>query len=68
MTSLVAFMNTQLGRGLRVVLGMVLIYAGLTLIGGTAGAVVAVIGLVPIVMGIWGHCLLEAVAPKAHRA
>ncbi len=68
MNALVNFMNTTLGRALRVVLGLALIYVGLALVGGTAGLIVAIIGLVPIAMGAWGHCLLEVVAPQAKRA
>ncbi len=67
MNALVNFMNTTVGRALRVVLGLALIYVGLALVGGTAGLIVAIIGLVPIAMGAWGHCLLELVAPQAKR-
>ncbi len=68
MVSLVSFMNTGWGRALRVVLGLVLVYAGLAIIGGTFGWVVVLIGLVPIVMGLWGRCLLELAAPKSRHA
>jgi len=59
MSGLITFMNGTLGRVLRIVLGLVLIYLGLTVVGGTAGIIVAIIGLVPIVMGAWGKCLLQ---------
>ncbi len=68
MTGLVNFMNTTAGRILRVVLGLVLMYAGFAMIGGTVGWIVAIIGIVPIVMGIYGHCLVEYVLPKAKHA
>ncbi len=68
MNILINFMNSTLGRAARVVLGLALIYVGLALVGGTAGLIVAVIGLAPIAMGAWGRCLLEAVAPQAKRA
>ncbi len=68
MNALVNFMNSTLGRAARVVLGLVLIYEGLVLVGGGAGIIVAVIGLAPIAMGAWGRCLLEAVAPQAKGA
>lgn len=61
MRGLIEFMNGTLGRVLRVVLGLVLIYIGLALMGGTTGLVIAIIGLVPIVMGLWGKCLLQFV-------
>ena len=61
MSGLIKFMNSVTGRALRVLLGLVLIYLGLAVIGGTTGLVVAVIGLLPIAMGVWGKCLLQFV-------
>ncbi len=58
MNSIIRFMQTYAGRALRVILGLALIYAGLVGLGGTLGALVAVVGIVPIAMGIWGPCLL----------
>jgi hypothetical protein len=37
---------------------------GVAYLGGTVGYAIAVIGLLPMAMGLWGHCLLEAFAPK----
>ncbi len=68
MSGLVDFMNTGVGRGIRVLLGLVLIYVGLTALSGVVGWVVALIGLLPIAMGAWGHCLLEFLMPKATHA
>lgn len=65
MKGLIDFMQGAFGRVLRVVLGLVLIYAGLALVGGTAGIVIAVIGIVPIAMGVWGPCLLGFVFKSA---
>lgn len=59
MNGLVQFMNSTAGRALRVVLGLVLIYLGLAVIGGTTGLIVAVVGLVPIALGLWGKCALQ---------
>ncbi len=64
MIGLIGFMNGAAGRAARVLLGLALIAWGLTSLGGTTGLVVAVIGLLPIAMGIWGRCLLEIVAPR----
>lgn len=61
MNGLIQFMNDTAGRALRVILGLVLIYLGLAVIGGTTGLVVAVIGLLPIVLGLRGKCLLQFV-------
>jgi hypothetical protein len=58
MKGLINFLQSAAGRGLRVVLGIALVYAGLAVLGGTGGLVLAVVGLLPIVMGIWGPCLL----------
>ena len=58
MNGLINFMQGTVGRVARVVLGLALIYVGLAVVGGTAGIVVAVIGLLPIAMGVWGPCLL----------
>ena len=61
MSGLINFMNETAGRVLRVVLGLVLVYLGLAVLGDTIGMIVAVIGLVPIAMGLWGKCLLQFV-------
>ncbi len=68
MKALINFMNGGFGRIARVVLGLVLEYVGLFMLGGTAGVILAVVGLAPIAMGLWGRCLLEAVAPQAKHA
>ncbi len=58
MNALISFLQDSAGRGLRIVLGLALIYAGLFMLGGVLGAVVAIVGLLPIAMGVWGPCLL----------
>ncbi len=65
MNGLINLMQSIAGRALRVVLGLALIYVGLAVVGGTAGIVVAVIGLLPIAMGVWGPCLLGFVFKPA---
>jgi hypothetical protein len=40
---------------------LALIYVGLAIVGGTIGILVAVIGLLPIAMDVWGPCLLSFV-------
>ena len=52
------FMSSGLGRGLRIVAGIVLMVVGLAVVGGTGGIVLAVIGLVPLLAGIFDVCLL----------
>ena len=69
MESLISFMNGMWGRVLRVLLGIGLIYVGLVSLGGnTSGIVVAIVGLLPIVMGLWGRCLLEFVFGRPKHA
>lgn len=58
MNSLINFMQGNVGRVARVILGLGLVYVGLAVVGGTAGIIVAIIGLLPIAMGVWGPCLL----------
>ncbi|MEZ4770769.1 MAG: DUF2892 domain-containing protein [Caldilineales bacterium] len=61
MAGFLNFMRSGIGRILRIVLGLVLIWLGLMgpMAGSTAGVIVAVIGVVPIVMGVWGPCLVQ---------
>ncbi len=68
MNGLINFMQGTAGRVLRVVLGLVLIYLGLAVLGGTVGIIVAIIGLLPIAMGVWGPCLLGFVFKQPKRA
>jgi hypothetical protein len=68
MSGVIEFMNGSVGRGVRIILGVALIAFGLLSLGGTIGLVVALIGLIPLVMGLWGRCLIELVAPSAHHA
>ena len=63
MNGLVAFMNGTWGRLLRIILGLVLIYVGLFVWGGTAGVILALVGLAPLIFGAWGRCLLEFLMP-----
>jgi len=51
------FMATVAGRGLRIVAGLALIAVGLLVVHGTAGTVLAIVGLVPIGLGTFNLCL-----------
>jgi hypothetical protein len=53
----VKFMSSGAGRLARIVAGIVLILVGLLAIGGTAGIVIAIIGLVPLAAGVFNFCL-----------
>jgi len=54
----VCFMRGRAGRIARAGLGVALIAVGLLAVGGTAGTLVAVFGLVPIASGATGICPL----------
>ena len=61
-------MEGPFGRALRVALGAVLIYFGLARMSGMGGRVVAIAGLLPIAMGLWGPCLVHLAARRLRRA
>lgn len=50
------WMATPLGRGLRVAVGALLIYVGLTVVQGVAGTLLAALGVVPIAAGLLNVC------------
>ena len=49
--------SNPVGRGVRIVAGIILVVIGLFVLGGTAGIIVAVIGLVPLLAGIFDVCV-----------
>jgi hypothetical protein len=53
----VGFMRSAAGRLARIVAGLALILVGLFVVKGTAGIVMAVIGVVPLAAGIFNFCL-----------
>lgn len=53
---LISLMSTSLGRISRVLAGAVLIVAGLFLIDGIAGTVVALFGVLPLMTGLFNIC------------
>ncbi|MGE3961091.1 MAG: DUF2892 domain-containing protein [Dehalococcoidia bacterium] len=59
MSALVGFMNGPVGRLARVALGVAIIITAFTAMSGTAGWIVAAVGLVPIALGVSGRCLIE---------
>ncbi len=48
-------------RAIRVVLGIALLIIGFAAVGGTAGTIIGIIGLVPLLTGLVGWCPLYAV-------
>ena len=67
MDSLFSFLASQNGRIARAAVGIALIVIGLLGVGGTAGWVLAVIGLVPLAAGVFDLCLLAALFGKPLR-
>lgn len=63
-----AVMEGPIGRLLRFGLGIVLVYVGLGPIGGTGGRILAVAGLLAIVMGASGPCLVNLAIRRLRRA
>ena len=63
------FMAGPIGRGIRVVAGIVMIVAGL-LIGSTGGYVLVAVGLLPLLAGLLNVCVIAPVlkAPFSGKA
>ena len=55
--SFARFMASLTGRALRIVAGVALALVGVLWVGGTAGAVLAAVGAVPFVAGVFNFCL-----------
>jgi len=51
--------NTTAGRWVRIVAGVLLVTWGVST-GGTAGTVIVVVGLVPLLAGMFNWCLVSA--------
>lgn len=56
-SAFINFMRSFPGRALRVAAGLILVYLGFFVIQGVAGAIVGLIGLVPIAAGLFNFCL-----------
>ena len=61
-------MEGPAGRTLRVLLGIALIYIGLGQLDGAGGKILALAGLLPIVMGAWGPCLVHLAVRRSKAA
>jgi len=58
------FMSTSLGRWIRILAGAALIAIGIFLVTGTWGIVLAVVGAVPFLAGIFDVCVIGALFLK----
>jgi len=52
------FTASPIGRGGRIVLGLVLIVVGIGIVDGVLGWIIAVAGLLPLTLGIINGCIL----------
>lgn len=57
MNGFLKFMQSTAGRLARMLVGIVLIVVGIMMVGGGAGAILAVVGAVPLLAGVLGVCL-----------
>lgn len=62
------FMERPVGRVLRVGVGMALVYVGLGRMTGVAGSILAIAGVLPIAMGVWGPCLVRVAVRRIRSA
>lgn len=54
----VRFMQSWAGRVLRIGAGALMVWYGLAQMGGSAGVILAVVGVVPIAAGVFHFCLM----------
>ncbi|MEP7284841.1 MAG: DUF2892 domain-containing protein [Chloroflexota bacterium] len=57
MNPFVAFMSSSVGRIVRIIAGIALIAVGLLSVQGTTGIVIAVVGLLSLVAGLFDFCV-----------
>ena len=57
MTAFFRFIASPTGRAVRIVVGLILIAAGLWWIQGIGGSILAIIGLVPLLAGAFDRCV-----------
>jgi hypothetical protein len=61
------FMNTPIGRWIRIVAGVTLLAVGIA-IGGTVGLVLAAFALLPIATGVFGVCPINPLFGESMKA
>jgi hypothetical protein len=62
MQTLFSFLGSSTGRVVRAVAGIILVLLGLLVMGGTAGVIVAVVGLLPLAAGLFDFCIFAPLA------
>lgn len=61
MRGLFRFLASMTGRWVRAIAGVILIVVGIWLVQGTWGWVIAVIGLVPLLAGLFDRCVFAPI-------
>jgi len=54
-------MSSSAGRVIRILAGLALILLGLLLVKGTGGLILAIIGLLPLVAGVFDFCVFAPI-------
>ena len=62
MKALFEFLASMAGRVVRAVAGIALIVVGLLLVKGTGGWILAIVGLLPLLAGLFDWCLFAPLA------
>ncbi len=55
------FMAGPIGRGVRILAGVLIMLLGLVVVQGTGGIILAVIGVLPILAGAMNFCLIAPI-------
>lgn len=57
MKAVFRFLASTAGRVVRAVAGLILIVVGIAIVGGTIGWILAIVGLVPLLAGVFDRCV-----------
>jgi len=57
MKAVFRFLASSVGRAVRAVAGLALIVVGLAVVGGAIGWILAIVGLVPLLAGVFDRCV-----------
>ena len=57
MKAVFRFLASSVGRLVRAVAGLILIVVGIAVVGGVAGWILAIVGLVPLAAGVFDRCV-----------
>ena len=57
MKAVFRFLASSAGRVVRAVAGLALVVVGLAVVGGTIGWILAIVGLVPLLAGLFDRCV-----------